>query len=502
MRSKQRLHVHWTIGMKWTAAISATVFFTFLGFSLILYASFSNSLIAQERTATASTAHLIADRLANIDGNFTIATVVPAMSPNSVYDSPPFSTQQADSSRSFKIYNDAIFRELARADLSVNVYSAQREEIFSSRTAASAFKAAASEKVRLVKNKDHPVLAITVPIYNQRHQTIRGYLFITNRMSNYVSTTTKIRWQLVWLLVFAIIFSTLIGMIVASRFTKPIKIITSTVSQLDAEPESEARIPPLSGHDELTDLAEQFNKMLDQMQAYITAQKEFVGDVSHELRTPIAILQGHLQMLTRWGKDDPEVLNESLAASMHEVTRMNNLVKEMLDLTRAEQIDPDHVEETVAVASVLPQILDNLAMIHPKFTLQIDNDCHLNSGVSMTRNHFEQIIVILVDNAIKYSTDRSEINISSSDNTHEVEIIVQDYGMGISPEDQQRIFDRFYRVDKARSRERGGNGLGLAIAFKLVHLYGGKLEVSSQLNVGSQFKVTLPRIELGKITQS
>lgn len=109
------------------------------------------------------------------------------------------------------------------------------------------------------------------------------------------------------------------------------------------------------------------------------------------------------------------------------------------------------------------------------------------------RNHLEQILIILMDNAIKYSTTRNEIIISAASNESTVNLVVQDFGEGISREDKEKIFGRFYRVDKARTREKGGNGLGLPIAKKLVESYHGTITVDSLEGSGSQFKISFPR---------
>lgn len=114
--------------------------------------------------------------------------------------------------------------------------------------------------------------------------------------------------------------------------------------------------------------------------------------------------------------------------------------------------------------------------------------------VQIYRNHLEQIMIILMDNAVKYSRERKEVHVSLSRDSKYVQIAVQDFGEGISEENLKKVFSRFYRVDKARSRDKGGNGLGLAIAQRLVEGYHGKLTVDSVLEQGSIFRVTLPLV--------
>ena len=235
--------------------------------------------------------------------------------------------------------------------------------------------------------------------------------------------------------------------------------------------------------------------MLDRMQRYLDQQSQFVSDVSHELRTPVAIIQGHLEMLQRWGKDDPQVLDDSLAASLVETKRMKNLVQEMLDLSRAEQVEINFRDQRTVVNDVVHQVFNNFKMLYPDFTFTLDDDVDEKISVNIYRDHLEQVLVILCDNAVKYSGERKEIHLTLSRGMNTVEIGVQDFGEGIAPEDAQRVFDRFYRVDKARSRKKGGNGLGLSIAQRLVEGYHGSISLESSLGAGSLFKVVLPIIE-------
>ncbi|WP_125567609.1 sensor histidine kinase [Companilactobacillus insicii] len=274
-----------------------------------------------------------------------------------------------------------------------------------------------------------------------------------------------------------------------------IKVVNKTIDALNKKPDSDSRIKIRKRNDEIYDLTVNINKMLDRMQAYTNQQKEFVEDVSHELRTPVAVLEGHLSMLQRWGKDDPEVLNDSINSSLQELKRMQSLIQEMLDLTRVEQIDSDYLDQTTEVKPLFTQVYNDFKMLHSDFVINFDDDIREGSIVKIYRNHLEQVLVILLDNAFKYSADRKEISLSASTNSEVLEIAVQDYGLGIAKNDVKRIFNRFYRVDKARSRKRGGNGLGLSIAKRLIEIYHGTLEVESVVGSGTVFRIELPLLQ-------
>jgi signal transduction histidine kinase len=247
----------------------------------------------------------------------------------------------------------------------------------------------------------------------------------------------------------------------------------------------------LNTNDELEYLADVFNEMLDRMRRYIEQQESFVSDVSHELRTPVAIIEGHLSMLNRWGKDDPEVLNEGLEASLTEVKRMKSLVSEMLDLSRAGSMNPELLEKTSEGRKILLQVVNNFRLLYPEFKIELNDQVNDEVEVKMYRNHLEQLIIIILENAIKYSTDKKEIIVEMKENDKYFEFSIQDFGEGMTEEEAKKIFDRFYRVDKARARETGGNGLGLSIAKEIITAYKGEISVASIINQGTTFYISV-----------
>ena len=172
--------------------------------------------------------------------------------------------------------------------------------------------------------------------------------------------------------------------------------------------------------------------MLDRMSNYMSQQEQFVSDVSHELRTPVAIIKGHLELLNRWGKDDPKVLNESIKSSLSEIDRMQNLIQEMLDLSRADQIDINFKDEVTNVREVVTRTFNNFKMLHKDFLFSFDDDLSDNVKAHIYRDHLEQLLIIFLDNAVKYSESRKEIHLSLSSNTQMIQIAVQDFGEGIN----------------------------------------------------------------------
>ena len=333
---------------------------------------------------------------------------------------------------------------------------------------------------------------VMMPILSRNTRVLIGHLQVTNRMAKLVELKKQLRFLFLQLIIMEGLVSVGLAYFISRLISKPIEEIHDIIASINEENIETKRLIVPKKNDEFAIVSQQFNELLDKISFYISQQKHFVEDVSHELRTPVAIVEGHLKLLNRWGKDDPEVLEESLTASLSEIQRMKTLVQEMLDLSRAPQVREQYKDATTEVVATLEQIVTNFKVLYPDFTFISDIDTKKEIISPIYRNHFEQVIIILLDNAVKYSTNRKEIIVSLSPTTEAVEIGIQDFGMGLSEEDKKKVFSRFYRVDQARSRERGGNGLGLSIAKELIEGYNGKISLTSHLNQGSVFKVKLP----------
>ncbi|MFE6078404.1 sensor histidine kinase [Paenibacillus sp. NPDC057886] len=283
----------------------------------------------------------------------------------------------------------------------------------------------------------------------------------------------------------------ILGAIVLSRqFVKPITTMNATMIQIQQKGLHE-RVDVPDQHDELTNLARMFNRLMDELELSFQQQKQFVEDASHELRTPIAIIEGHISLLNRWGKHDPDILNESLDVSAQELKRLKTIVNELLLLSQAES---GHiaVETAVDLRQTVQHALTNVVHLHPDAAFDIDLEHLSDIKVEILPQHLEQILRILIDNAVKYSPLTKEIQVHGMRRDNDVCIQVADKGMGIPGEDLPYVFDRFYRVDKARSREQGGTGLGLAIAERLVKRYNGQIFIDTHVNEGTTVSVLLP----------
>jgi two-component system sensor histidine kinase ArlS len=282
----------------------------------------------------------------------------------------------------------------------------------------------------------------------------------------------------------SIVLSGIGGIIIAKQLLKSVKTILHTMKKIKKTGLHE-RVPSYGSKDEITEIGELFNETMDKLEESFMQQKQFVEDASHELRTPIAIIRGHLTLLHRWGKHDPKLLDDSLISALEEVELLSNLVSELLELSRADSENHNEQIEWIDPIPVMENTLRNIQILHEDFEFIIDMKNIEGNKIAIHPRHLEQILVILLDNAVKYSKNRKWIKCTIQKKNHTVQIEVTDRGIGIPKQDIPLVFNRFYRVDKARGRKQGGHGLGLAIANKLMEKYNGTIQIKSEMNEGT-----------------
>ncbi|MDR4902006.1 HAMP domain-containing histidine kinase [Bacillus mycoides] len=333
------------------------------------------------------------------------------------------------------------------------------------------------------------ILVERIPI---RTKKFTGTIELTKNLETFDHLLKIILVVMVFAGICGLVFSFLGGILITKKLLSSVQNITDTMKRIKKNGLNE-RVPVRENNDELAKLSILFNEMMDEVETSFTQQKQFVEDASHELRTPLTIIQGHLSMLNRWGKNDPAILDKSLQSSLKEVDRLNKLVSELLELSRAEseQIYPIAAER-VHVNSVLKQITQNFAILQTDFQFDMKLDAD-EAYVSIPSSYLEQIIIIVMDNAVKYTKEANKyICIESSIRSGKIKIRIIDHGAGIPEADLPFVLNRFYRVDKARSRKQGGNGLGLSIAKRLVEKYNGAIQLESKENEGTIVAITFP----------
>lgn len=473
---------HKSVAKKWWWVISATIFALLGILTTILIHGQIMTLRENEKNQTIVYAQVVSDLLSRKSENLTASDIVSILNEAEQYEQGQNGIYKKNSS--FYPMNE---------ELNIRVFDTSRELIFQTQQWQDPLQVSSTLETKFVPlSTGEESIQVTMPILSRTNRLLIGHLQIINRMAKLTEMKKQLQKLYIQLLIMEALVSIGLAYFISRLISKPIEQIHDIIASINEDNIDSKRLIIPKKNDEFAVVSQQFNELLDKISFYISQQKHFVEDVSHELRTPVAIVEGHLKLLNRWGKDDPEVLEESLEASLAEIKRMKTLVQEMLDLSRAPQVREQYKDATTEVVDTLTQIVSNFKVLYPDFTFVLDIDSKADLLSPIYRNHFEQVIIILLDNAVKYSTNRKEIIVSLSTVADQVEIGIQDFGMGLSEEDKKKVFSRFYRVDKARSRERGGNGLGLSIAKELIEGYNGSISLTSHLDQGTVFKVKLP----------
>lgn len=294
----------------------------------------------------------------------------------------------------------------------------------------------------------------------------------------------------------------LIGLLsywLAGRLSSPLQKLAAVAEKVkrgDLEANFE-----LKSNDEIGQLAELLNEMLTKLREDLVqlrklekVRSQFLGNVSHELRTPIFTLQGYLETLLNSTFDTPEQEKEFITRAYQQSARLNNLLTDLIDISRIESGEMKMLFRPFDVSNLLSRITDELQSKAQFYGITLTYAQAGSEGKAMANGDPErltQVINNLAENAIKYNTPGGKVTIGWQKVGGKLEIYVEDTGRGIAAEHLPRIFERFYRVDKERSRAVGGTGLGLAIAKHIIEAHGSHVQVRSQVNKGSRFSFNL-----------
>ncbi len=278
------------------------------------------------------------------------------------------------------------------------------------------------------------------------------------------------------------------GLLLAGRALKPVDGITRTARAI-GESDLSRRID-VRGEDELGRLASTLNGMIERLEAAFNRQRQFTGDASHELRTPLAIIQAESTLALSKERSGPEY-RKSLEVVSQESDYMASLISKLLFLARSDSGKETLNLEPVSLKAVMAGLSRDMEVMARDKGLRFDAGLAEDLVVKADRVKLRQLFLNILENAVRYTPEGGAIT-ASVVRKHETAVVsVRDTGIGIAAEHLPRIFDRFYRVDKARSRAEGGAGLGLAIAKYIAEIHGGKIEVESEPGKGSTFRVTL-----------
>lgn len=286
---------------------------------------------------------------------------------------------------------------------------------------------------------------------------------------------------------FIIILSIFSGKWLSRLILKPIALMSRTMGEIEESGRFQTIVFEKESKDELQQMGHVFNRMIERLKENHRKQQQFVSDASHELKTPITVIESYANLLKRREISDLEIQKEAAESIHREAIRMKRLTGHLLDIAALDEQD-DLLLQKVELVGLCENIARIFTETKNRF-VYVDSDKKEIIGLTH-KGKLEQVIIILLDNAIKYSEGDVAVYIDQ-DEEGQVVISVDDEGIGIPKEDLPYVFDRFYRVDSSRSRETGGSGLGLSIAYELMRSLGGTIAITSEVKKGTCVTVTL-----------
>ena len=335
-----------------------------------------------------------------------------------------------------------------------------------------------------------PAMYLAMPVLVD--DRIVGVAYLSQPLQDVTAVLRDLR--RLWLLstAVALTLAGVVGLLLSGAIARPVRRLTDAAASV-ARGHLDQQVP-VGSRDELGDLSRTFNEMTARLRAARQMQVDFVANVSHELRTPLTAVKGLVETLRAGAVDDPEVRDRFLESVDGETDRLIRLVKDLMILSRADSevlnLQCTHLDLGALARETAEQLGSQATAKGVVLRVQASPSAPraLADG-----DRIQQVLVNLLDNAIKYSHEGRTVTVRVDGLDSQVVVRVQDTGIGIPAEELPRIGERFYRADKARSRARGGSGLGLAIAKALVQAHGGELTVDSQEGEGTTVVFTLPR---------
>ena len=319
-----------------------------------------------------------------------------------------------------------------------------------------------------------------------------SYYVLVGQSTLYVTTVlSKIRELLLFFGIGMLIVAGIGGWYMARRALKPVAEITDTARNLTAF-HLDKRLPETGNDDELGRLVHTFNEMLDRIQSGVMKISQFSSDASHELRTPLTIMRGEIEIALRKDRTTKEY-KKVLNSMLEEVQRMDKIVGDLLFCARA---DTGHVKPKNTEGDLVKMLHENIEKMRPiaeQKNISFSYSPEIQSIVyQIDPGLFSQLIYNIADNAIKYTEPGGRIDASIHEDKDGIIIEIRDTGTGIPEDEIPRVFDRFYRVDKARSGPGQSSGLGLSICKWIVETYGGRITIESEENSGTTVTMSFP----------
>jgi heavy metal sensor kinase len=348
---------------------------------------------------------------------------------------------------------------------------------------------------------DQQMRIIYAPLRLSSREDPFAVLVVATSTEPFQDTLDELRTAVVVGSIIAIAVAVAGGWFLAGRALRPVERMRREAAEIALEGTGGAalaeRIQDPGTDDEISRLARTFNELLGRLEAAFETERRFIADASHELRTPLTAIRGNVDVLLRQARrsetGSPEQ-QEALEDIQRETSRMSRLLEDLLTLARASAEAPDHANlpGPATLATPIAQAVRTAQALAPDRVIEVSISD--DPAVRANPDQIEQVVLILLDNALRHSRAPAPVRVTLRRNGTMVELQVTDEGEGIEPEHLAHLFDRFYRVDTARSRASGGTGLGLAIARAIIQRAGGTITVASEPGAGSTFTIALPLI--------
>lgn len=289
--------------------------------------------------------------------------------------------------------------------------------------------------------------------------------------------------------IFIFVIAIFVGYIISKKALSPIDNITNQAKQISVSNLTK-RINIDGPDDELKRLADTFNDFIARIEYTYEKQNQFALDASHELATPLAVIKGYTDLIDRWGKNDRKVLDEGIKSIKNELSNMTKLLDTLFFISKGDNEMMKLEKTKFWINELIVEVVKESKLVTDSHDIYYNiNDSLL---IEADRRLIKQMLRSIIENSIKYTGENGKIEVNSRILNNEAEIAINDNGIGIPNEDLPHIFDRFYRVDKARSREFGGSGLGLSIVKWIVEIHGGFISADSDMGVGTKMTIRLP----------
>ena len=317
-----------------------------------------------------------------------------------------------------------------------------------------------------------------------------GNLVLVYRMTSETGFLKLLGFLLLGANALGVLIALLASLAASRRMLAPIGQMITAANQIDRTT-LDARLDVPEPDDELRSLALTLNGMLDRVSNAYHQQGRFVADVSHELRTPLAIMQGNVDLLSRWGMEDKAVREDSISALAKQTAYMNSLVENLLFLARSDNAKFSLNRTTFPVRLLFSELLEEQSLIDTAHNY-VQSVTPEDAVLCADRAMIKQALRALIDNSVKYTPAGGTITLGFAREAGTNALFVRDDGVGMTSEDCAHIFERFYRVDQARAKATGGMGLGLSIVLAIAQSHGGSARAESAPGAGTRVTITLP----------